>query len=96
MIYLVHLKKNPTHFNVFEGCWYDSRNYPVKKYSLQRRSGKIPVIISSTAHQVFGLSMDNDIVSAFSGCSPNFCYNPTYHFCSQSKLHGLGMSNAVR
>lgn len=30
MIYLVHLKKTHTHFNVFEGCWCNSRNYLVK------------------------------------------------------------------
>lgn len=53
---------------------------------------------SSTAHQavLFGLSMDNHTVSAFSGCSTNFCYNPTYHFCSQTKLPQLDMTNVVR
>lgn len=42
---------------------------------------------ASTAHQAvfFGLSKHNYTVSAFSGCSTDFCYNPTYHFCSQTK-----------
>lgn len=55
-----------------------------------------PLMKSSAAHQVFGLFMDNYIVSAFSGCSTNLCYNPTYHFCSQTKLPGLDMSNVAR